>query len=566
MTSYDIVITADESCMHNYNMSFMAGFLSCTPRDLMPQGVRDYIEKRFFSEVPNNNGKAEIAILALRKMEAYLSKLGFRVIVAPPQRAHELNAPLYLLSTMDPLGIGPATTTMMGLTGGSMSFNRFFFERLVKKIKTSHPNAKIIAGGPGTWEFDIIPGEQDKIGFDCIFSGSVEGTPRGFWEQAIRGFVPDNYKNKAIRPDPEPIMGPSFWGMVEISRGCGRGCQFCDFELMSGFKWLSKEFILKECELNAASPYVDRITLLSEDTLRYGTQVREWKPNGKIVELVKEIKKFGLPLSFTHCCLATALANPKVTEEFAHEAGLSEKNLTGFQTGIESGSPRMVRRYMQGKLKPWSPEDWPEVVDQGMAVMCDNYIIPHGTLVMGLKEETENDVIKTIELVEDLNHYPSLILPLFFVPLSILKDRAFKTDMLKQEHKELLAVCAKHTAKWARRLPNWSGSLGFTDRFVFTAGAEYSFACLNDLAKGEDSSTAIKVGKGVISALKSHIGSEEVDYWKKTKRHYPIVKKIDADYVWEEPLTPVAQSRFNEHKGYKCGVGSLPLLIRRPEE
>ncbi|MBI4170496.1 MAG: B12-binding domain-containing radical SAM protein [Candidatus Aenigmarchaeota archaeon] len=528
MSSYDIVITADESCMHNYNMSFMAGFLSCTPRDLMPQSVVSYIEKKFFSEAPTQDGKAQVAILSLRKIEAYLSELGFHVVVTSPQSAHKFDAPLYLLSTMDPLGLGPATTTMMGLTGGKLSFNHYFFQQLVSRIKSTHTHAKVMAGGPGIWEFEILPEEQAKMKVDCLFFGAVEGSPKEFWEAAVKGIAPPVYKNKNIRPDPLPIKGPSFWGMVEISRGCGRGCQFCDFELMSGFKWIPKDFILKEVAVNAASPLVSTITLLSEDTLRYGTQIREWKPNGKIVELVKEIKKFNLDLSFTHCCLATALANPEVTEAFSHEAGLSEKKLTGFQTGIESGSPRIVRRYMQGKLKPWEPEDWPEVVQQGMAIMVDNYIIPHATLVMGLEGETSDDVMKTIELVDSLHHYPSVILPLFFVPLSILKERAFTVGLLKQEHKELLATCAKHTAKWARRLPNWSGSLGFADRFVFTAGAAYSFQCLDELSTGKKKSTARKFAAAASVALKSHlIGAEEVDYWQKTKRSYPVVSKID---------------------------------------
>ena len=95
---------------------------------------------------------------------------------------------------------------------------------------------------------------------------------------------------------------------------------------------------------------------------------------------------------------------------------------------------------------------------------------------MGLKDETPDDTIKTIELVDRLKDYPSLILPLFFVPLSVLKDRPFLAGMATQEQLDILAACGKHTSKWAKKLPNWSGYLGFLDRFVFTAGANYSFS------------------------------------------------------------------------------------------
>lgn len=533
----NVVVTADESCMHNYNMSFMAGFLSCVPRDSIPKIIANYIEKKFFSEVPNHNGVAEISILALRKIESCLNSYGIDVTVAVPQHAEKIDADVYFVSTMDPFGIGPATTTMVGLASGNEPFNKFFFARLVSRIRAAKPEAKIIVGGPGAWEFDIYPEEQKRLGIDCVYNGAVESAPKEFWHNILesepskeRFSMNCKAPAAALRPDPYFIKGPSFWGMIEISRGCGRGCQFCDFELMSGFKWLPKADILKEAAINAESPLVDIITLLSEDTLRYGTPQGQWKPTGEIVDLVKELAKFGKNLGFTHCCLATALANPKVTEDFSYYAGLSEKKLSGFQTGIESGSPKIVQRYLKGKLLPWKPEDWPEIVQQGMAIMVDNYIIPHATLVMGLPEETADDTLKTVELIDSIGHIPSLVLPLFFVPLSIIKDRPFIADMVTPEQKELLMVSSKHTAKWARRLPNWSGSLGFADRFVFTTGANFSFDFLESLKNGKPSKLELSsmMLRAAGGALKSHLisNSQELEYFRTTKKQYHIVQKI----------------------------------------
>lgn len=526
--SMRFVITADESCMHNSDISFMAGFLSCVPKDCLPVKVTEYIEKRFYSTVPNDNGTASIAVLPLRKIEAYLKVNGHDVVVAVPQEAEKFDADVYLISTMDPFGIGPATTTMIGLAGGSMPFNKFFFKRLVEKIRTAHPHAKIVAGGPGAWEFEVFPEAIDDLRINCVYIGAIEAAPADFWS----GNLPKIYKpQSSLRSDPYPINAPTFWGMVEISRGCGRGCQFCDFELMSDFKWLPKDFILKEAVLNVASPLVDNITLLSEDTLRYGTPTGSWKPTGEIVELVKELVKLGKPLGFTHCCLATALANPKVTEDFSYYAGLSEKRLSGFQTGIETGSPRIMKRYMCGKLKPWNPEDWPEVVEQGMAVMIDNFIIPHATLVMGLPEETADDTIKTIELVDRLGDYPSLILPLFFVPLSIIKDRFFLADMMTPEQKDLLMVSVRHTARWARKLPNWSGGLGFADRFVFTAGSEYAFEYIDALRSGRKQNIKAMLTKSCLRAAMSLVINSEprLSYYtngRHMKRNYNVLEKV----------------------------------------
>ncbi|MDE1856270.1 MAG: B12-binding domain-containing radical SAM protein [Candidatus Micrarchaeota archaeon] len=566
--SYDFVITADESCMHNYNMSFMAGFLACVPRDLLPNRVQKFVESKFFSEVPNKNGAAELSILALRKMEAYLSDLGYRVIVATPQSAAKLRGKAFLVSTMDPLGFGPATTTMVGLTGGKEPYNRFFFKRLIGDIKANNPTSLVVAGGPGIWEMDIDTEQQDKLGIDLVVFGPAEALERQFWDDLLQKKIAEKKiqtSSDRMRPDPHMIKGPSFWGMVEISRGCGRGCQFCDLELMSGFKWIPKDFILKEVAINSASPYVNNVTLLSEDILRYGTQAGDWKINHHIVDLVKEISKFGKRIAMTHCTFASALSNPKVTEDFSYYCGLDEKHLSGFQTGIETGSPKIMKRYMVGKLKPWKPDDWPEVVEQGMGVMVDNYIIPHCTIVMGLPEETADDTTKTLELVDRVRTYPSLILPLFFVPLSVLKGGFFIDKMMTPEQKALMSACSKHTAYWSKRLPNWSGQLGLLDRLVFQMGADYSFTYLNNLIAGKGYGTAGVMINAVKAMLKASaeiaIGTgKRMDYWEKTRRDYSVLQKLDPEYLEDLEVPRLGNIGKPPGSGCGCGIGGVANL------
>lgn len=562
---HDFVITADESCMHNYNLSFMAGFVACVPRDLLPKRVRNGIEAKFFAEVPNKGGVAELSILALRKIEAYLGSLGYDVAVATPQSVGRVDGKVYLVSTMDPLGFGPATTTMVGLTGGNEPYNRYFFKRLIRNIRDSHPGAKVIAGGPGIWEMDVDDTQQDAMGIDQVVVGPVEALDREYWDGLLEGRVGSKKMETPsgrMRPDPYVMKGPSFWGMVEISRGCGRGCQFCDLELMSGFKWIPKETILKETEINAMSPYVNNITLLSEDTLRYGTKPGEWRINHHIVDLVKDMAKFGKQLSFTHSTFASALSNPRITEDFAYYSGLNEHNLSGFQTGIESGSPKIMARYMVGKVKPWKPQDWPEVVEQGMGIMADNYIIPHCTLVMGLPEETPDDTIKTTELVSRLRDYPSLILPLFFVPLSVIKSNFFISDMMTHEQKELLGATAKHTAYWAKRLPNWSGKLGMMDRLLFQMGADYSFMYLGSLVSDKNmggAGVAINIAKSVLKASVSMVVSrnQNLDYWEKTKRDYSVLQKLDPKYLEGMEIPRLGNIGKPPGSGCGCGIGGI---------
>ncbi len=64
-------------------------------------------------------------------------------------------------------------------------------------------------------------------------------------------------------------------------------------------------------------------------------------------------------------------------------------------------------------------------------------------------EETEEDVIKTIESMDDLRGFRSLIVPLFFVPMGKLKSEDWlKETEMNELHKELLVKCLRHDLYW----------------------------------------------------------------------------------------------------------------------
>nr|MDO8078303.1 radical SAM protein [Candidatus Freyarchaeota archaeon] len=75
--------------------------------------------------------------------------------------------------------------------------------------------------------------------------------------------------------------------------------------------------------------------------------------------------------------------------------------------------------------RPYKPEEWSEVVKTGIELIHDNNLVLACTLIMGVPEETKYDLIKTIELIEDLKDFRSLIVPLFFVPMGKLKDEGW---------------------------------------------------------------------------------------------------------------------------------------------
>ncbi len=89
--------------------------------------------------------------------------------------------------------------------------------------------------------------------------------------------------------------------------------------------------------------------------------------------------------------------------------------------------------------------------------MHDHKLIPAGTLIVGLPEETEDDIIKTMELVDDIKDCRSLLVPLFFVPLGRLKNKDWFTQTEVNElHKELMFQCAEHSLRWVDNLIDMS--------------------------------------------------------------------------------------------------------------
>ena len=151
--------------------------------------------------------------------------------------------------------------------------------------------------------------------------------------------------------------------------------------------------ILKEVDINLKAGR--RPMLHAEDVIRYGAEKIEVNKEA-VIELFRAVKNqagAGL-VGISHFCLSSALSAPDVIEEISNILDLgnpkSQLWLSG-QTGIETGSPKLIKKHMAGKCKPFKPEDWPEVVVDSFEILSRNNWLPCGTLILGLPGETEHD-------------------------------------------------------------------------------------------------------------------------------------------------------------------------------
>jgi len=166
--------------------------------------------------------------------------------------------------------------------------------------------------------------------------------------------------------------------------------------------------------------------------------------------------KHAESISWSHCSLAAIASAPKAFHEIS-EIIRQKQSWWGVEIGIETGSPEIAKKIMPAKAHPFSADKWKEVVVEGMGLAHDNKLVPACTLIVGLPDETEEDLTKTMDLIDDLKPMRSLIVPLFFVPLGNLKSQDWFTKaQLNERHKQLLIQCAEHDFYWVDELLDMS--------------------------------------------------------------------------------------------------------------
>jgi radical SAM superfamily enzyme YgiQ (UPF0313 family) len=210
----------------------------------------------------------------------------------------------------------------------------------------------------------------------------------------------------------------------------------------------------------------------------YGS--KDTMPNDeKLLALHELVMKKVDGISWSHCSIAAVASAPKLFSKLS-ELILQKQAWWGAEVGIETGSPEVAKRIMPAKAHPFKADDWHDVVVNGMGLMHDNKLVPACTVIVGLPDEREEDIIKTMDLIDDLKGMRSLIVPLFFVPLGKLKSEDWFTETkLSELHKQLLIRCAEHDFYWVDNLLDWSFSGKWYSRIMkefykgFSAIAKY---------------------------------------------------------------------------------------------
>jgi len=477
--------------MSPYRGISLASFFGCAPaldpnrnhntfwyrvlgQQVTPKVLFDFI----CNPIEQTDGRANYAPYGLRKVEAALVRDGYtrdQVVVAHPDHIEKFIGPeTEVVGTyeMDPLGMGPVTMTF---TYGrkQMSYDEFYsrdlHQRIVAAKRKNGSKAKILAGASGTWQYNydpakieeydlygIVEGDLGGIGpeidgtggrfFDALINGEME-TANPFkkteFKVEIKEFARDGrkYHGRFIHCWDQPsvdeipnIINPSMHGQVEVMRGCGRGCKFCDVTLRP-LRYYPVEKVQKEIEINMKYGGLKNAWVHSDDIFVYGLNPRTTKnmqPNREAIEeLFKGIMATGVEhTNPTHGTLAGAIADERLIPNVSKIIKASPSNHIGIQCGLETGSVRLIGKYADRKLAPYQPAEWHWVVKNAVKTLNENYWVPAFTIIMGLNnDETSEDSWETIRLIHELeNEQPDskfTVTPLTFVPIGLLEKSAF---------------------------------------------------------------------------------------------------------------------------------------------
>ena len=298
------------------------------------------------------------------------------------------------------------------------------------------------------------PDPVAKECIDVIFEGYFEGSGPEIFDNIVNDRPTEKYfcEKKPLAEKVQPIKNPSMLGIIELSRGCGRGCKFCTMAKKK-MEHLDPDTILTDLQTNIANG-ITAVVSGSEDFFRYGSD--SIKPNfDKLQYLLRQMRKMK-NLSFMQIDHANITSVMQLTDEQLIEIRklLTWSKKTDYlwvNMGVESANGHLVAANCPGKISPFSPEDWQDIVRQTAERMTRTGFFSVFSIILGLPGETPDDISKTLELVKYLGTKKAVIFPIFYEPLDVGQPR-FTLDNMRIDHLQLYRTCYEINFKMVPRL------------------------------------------------------------------------------------------------------------------
>ncbi len=409
---FPIVLTADRMLMANYACLFDA-MVAASQTTTTPRIV---LESLLMPRPSSGDLAAVCAPLGLRRIESALCREGIRSIAVHPDRLQDAIGPetrIVGIATGEPLGKGMNSSTMMAIAGGQI-WARVFFEQVYAKVKRLAPQASIVIGGPGAWQFS-----QTQPRDLTILNGYCEGNIASIFRRLLDSPRPLGVIEGDQPADIPGIMGAASMGAIEMSRGCGLGCEFCTIAHVP-MRHLPLETIMNDAEANLRGGQRS-FSLLSEDFFRYGARGVQVHPEA-LIDALRQIRKNPairlLQIDHVNVSSIAQFSDDELREVHRLLTLGQRHEFLWVNIGVETASGGLLARNGgKAKMAGYHPDDWYGFTQQQMRRLIRAGFFPLVSIVLGLSSEEPRDAELSLRWVQELHDQRMSVFPVMLAPL-----------------------------------------------------------------------------------------------------------------------------------------------------
>lgn len=464
---YPIVLTADRTLMADYPVLF-DGMMGTIQTTSVPEPVmRTMIAPR----VQTDGLSALKAPLGLRRIEAALLNDGFTredIILCAPEDLDACTGPrtrVVAVSSSDPLGRGMSNSTMSDMAGGVL-YTHTWYKRMLRDLKEKKRRHafKVVAGGAGAWQLAQDERAARELGIDTVVEGYAEIEAAGWFHRLADGEeLPPVLRARGAREHEIPaIHAPTSMGVVELSRGCGKGCEFCTIATERMIH-VPVETVASDVERNVERG-VTSISALSEDFFRYGHAPGEPVNPPALKALLARLREIDR-LKLIQIDHANVVSVARYSDEDLREVHDllvqgQRHDYLWVNLGVETASGELLDMNQKGgKIRPFAPSEWGELCDREVRRLIRAGYFPLVSLILGLPGERAEHVEQTVRWIENLYDERLVIFPIFYSPVIPGLGRQFTIEDMTPMHWRLFRLAYNLNFKWIPRM-YWDNQTG----------------------------------------------------------------------------------------------------------
>jgi len=373
----------------------------------------DYIKHvpAFVKTLVTEKASPEVLPTVLRNAEDALWRRGVHPTLIRPSEIQHINGDVLVI--LDWLPLGRAWIDRTFVKCGELvqqEFGRLL--RDAKAAKKQHRISHLVLFGITFSQERALVDEHVFDNFDMVYCAG--GPTLGFADAIVRMLEKQLLpRSRFICPNGDSIgmytmHGPSIDGYVSIGIGCWRACSFCSSG--GGFGGITSRPISEiadEASLHARHGKT-RVVLKSPDMFNYertGGPINR-RALYSMFDALDNVQ--GLRHYAPQFMSAVDIAmNPDVLCRMTARQGLYDWQMLS-AVGLETGSVRIIKKYMKAKTGTLRAEDWPDIVKRCLQITSSIELPMVCYWIYGFPDETSEDHLETVKLMQSIRDLPSI--------------------------------------------------------------------------------------------------------------------------------------------------------------